>query len=84
MAIEHALTILSWHENLPSKEVPPEHLWEDPEGLEQWWKHVDAMRDDGVETQRGRGSSNDSDDGDDRDPGPQMVENDHARFLKNG
>lgn len=79
MAIEQALTILTWHENLQKNEVPPEHIWEDPEGLEQWWKHVEAMREDGLETKRGRGSSDDDSDG---DPGREMVENDYARFLK--
>lgn len=81
MAIEHALTVLNWHENLPKDEVPPEHLWEDVEGLELWWKDVEAKREDGIPTRRGRGSSNDSDDD---DPGPEMVENDYARSLKNG
>ena len=81
MAIEQGLTILAWHENLQKEDVPPEHLWEDAEGLEQWWKDVEARREDGVATSRGRGSSDDSDDA---DQGREMVENDYARFLKNG
>lgn len=44
MAIDHALSVLNWHENLPKDEVPPQHIWEDPEGLEQWWKRVDEKR----------------------------------------
>lgn len=44
MAIDHALAVLNWHENLPKDEVPPQHIWEDPEGLEQWWKRVDEKR----------------------------------------
>lgn len=44
MAIEHSLTILSWHENYPSDEVPPEYLWEDPEGLDMWFKKVMQKR----------------------------------------
>lgn len=80
MAIEHALQVLSWYENLPKDEVPPEHLWEDVEGLEQWWGDVEAKREDGVATTRGRGSKGSDDD----DPDPAMVENDYARFLKNG
>lgn len=79
VAIEHALNVLTWYENLPKDEVPPEHLWEDGEGLEQWWASVEAKRDDGgVATSRGRV---DSDDGDGDQPSG-MAENDYARFLK--
>lgn len=81
MAIDQALSILNWHENLPEDEVPPEHIWEDTEGLEQWWADVKAKREDGAPINRGRGPS--SSDGDD-DPGREMVENDYARYLKNG
>lgn len=78
MAIEQALLILSWYENLPEDEVPPEHLWEDSEGLEMWWADVKAKREDGVPTSRGRGGNDDDDD----DPAPGMVENDYARYAK--
>jgi len=40
VAIEQGLTILTWYENLPDDEVPPEYLWEDPEGLERWRQAV--------------------------------------------
>lgn len=40
MAIEHGLTVLSWFENNVKDDVPPEHLWEDTEGLEEWWDRV--------------------------------------------
>ena len=82
VAIEHALSILNWYENLPKDEVPPEHLWEDPEGLELWWKDVEAQRQDDAPTRRGRGDRTDSDDDGDADRGPEMVENDYARYLK--
>lgn len=62
---------MTWYENLPSDEVPPEYLWEDSAGLEMWWKTVEDKREDGVST-----SSRD-DDG----PGD-MAENDYARYLK--
>lgn len=78
MAIEHALTILNWYENLSKDEVPPEHLWEDAEGLEQWWSDVEARREDGMPTKRGAGASS----ADDGDPEHEMVENDYARYLK--
>jgi hypothetical protein len=77
VAIEQALTILSWFENMQKDEVPPEHLWEDVEGLEQWWKDVEAKRNDGSPIKRTRGSSDDDD-----EPGSEMVENDYARYLK--
>jgi hypothetical protein len=66
VAIEHALTVINWHENLPKEEVPPEHLWADAEGLEQWWARVESNRDDGIT-------------GDDDSS---MEENDYARALK--
>ena len=49
-AIEHALTILNWYENLPKKELPPKHLWADPDGLELWWKKVEERRSEGLPT----------------------------------
>lgn len=76
-AIEHALIVLSWHENLQPDEVPPEYLWEDGEGLEQWWKRIEEKRSDGIST--GRGSSSSDDEG---DPDPGMAENDYAQALK--
>lgn len=84
MAIEHALNVLGWHENLQKEEVPPEHLWEDSEGLEQWWEWVADKRSDGrpdVAPTNRSGKSPSDDDGD-QDPG--MAENDLARFLKAG
>lgn len=47
VAIEHALTVLNWMENLPKKEVPPQRLWGDGEGLEQWWAKVEEWRSEG-------------------------------------
>lgn len=72
VAIEHALTILNWFENLPKDEVPPEHIWEDSEGLELWWKRVEAKRNDGVSS----GSS------DDDDEDSEMVDNDLANQFR--
>lgn len=61
---------------MPKDEVPPEYLWEDSQGLEQWWASVEDKRNDGVSTTRGRTDSGDED----QDGG--MAENDYARFLK--
>jgi hypothetical protein len=77
LAIEHTLTVLSRYENLPDEDRPPEYLWEDPQGLEQWFNSVEAKRNDGVETRRGR-----TDDHAQDDQQPSLTENDHARFLK--
>ena len=76
MAINQALNVLSWYENLPSEERPPEYLWADDKGLEMWWQTVEDKRNDGVQTNRGL-----SDHAHD-DQTPTMTENDHARFLK--
>lgn len=77
MAIEHGLTVLSWYENLPEEDRPPEYLWADSQGLEMWFNSVDAKHKDGMGTNRGR-----TDDHAQDDQRPSMTENDHARFLK--
>jgi hypothetical protein len=77
VAIEQALTVLSWYENVTKDEVPPEYLWEDPTGLEQWWASVQEKRDSAF----GGGSGGTSAAGKDDSP-PEMAENDLARTLK--
>jgi hypothetical protein len=79
VAIEQGLTVLNWYENLSKDEVPPEHLWEDPEGLDEWWEQVEAKRDDGTAT-RGRYDDDGDDSSDSEAPG--MAQNDLARSLK--
>lgn len=76
MAIEQALTVLNWLENLSKDERPPEYLWEDDKGLELWWETVEAKRADGTNIDRG------ITDQDHDDQIPVQTENDHARFLK--
>lgn len=76
MAIEQALTILSWFENLTKDEIPPEYLWEDSKGLELWWADVTEKR------ERRFGGGGSSNDGDDDDPPSEMAENDLARALR--
>lgn len=44
VAIEFGFMVLSWFEHRAEDEVPPEHIWEDSEGLDQWWKEVDARK----------------------------------------
>lgn len=64
--------VLSWYEVYSEKEVPPENIWEDSEGLEQWWKDVAEAR----------GESTDDEPGDSSESGP-MMQNDLARELRN-
>lgn len=72
---------MSWHENLSKDEVPPERLWEDPEGLEQWWARVEEKRESGMPVSNTNTSSADASES---SPGPEVVENDLARALKQG
>lgn len=81
VAIDHALIVLNWYENLQRDEVPPEYLWEDVEGLEQWWKDIEARREDGAPTKRGSQITRNADDPS-GDGGTEMVENDLARSFK--
>jgi hypothetical protein len=81
VAIEQGLTILSWHENLSKDEIPPERLWEDSEGLEQWWARVEEKRESGMPVNNQRSTS----DGANASPqGAEVVDNDLARALKQG
>lgn len=70
-AINHGLTILSWFENNAEKDMPPENIWDDAEGLELHWKAVRARTADGV-------SSDDDSDEDSDD----MLGNDLAGMFK--
>ena len=44
-ALNEALTVLSWHENLPKDEIPPRHIWWDSEAVEDWFRKVQEARD---------------------------------------
>lgn len=68
VAIEHAMTILNWYENLPKNEVPPRHLWADPDGLELWWKKIEERRSEGLPARSMESeASSDKDEGTDND-----------------
>lgn len=54
--------VLSWFENHTSEDTPPEHIWEDPDGLEEWWKRVRERKMDEIGGGRRRSSSGDDDD----------------------
>lgn len=76
--------MLGWYENLEKKDVPPEHIWEDVEGLELWWKRVEDRRSDGRDDldYNARPTSDDEDGADEHQPGA-MAENSLAKHLKN-
>ena len=59
-------------------EVPPEQIWEDQQGLEQWWAAVKDKRDSGSGMPSKSSSSEESDDGE------EWGSNDLARILKDG
>lgn len=56
-AIQHANTILTWHENLPEEEMPPEWMWPFPDELEEHFAEVKWAR-----KQKYNGSGGDDDD----------------------
>jgi hypothetical protein len=43
-SIAHALKVLSWYENLPKHEIPPEWMWHLDHELEDWWQEVEYLR----------------------------------------
>lgn len=74
-AISHGLTVLSWFENNAEKDMPPENIWDDTEGLEEHWKAVRLRMAEGV-------SSPDDDDSDEPGLGGDMLGNDLASMFK--
>lgn len=73
------MAILSWMENAMKDERPPEYLWEDTQGLEEWWARVAERR----EARYGAGSSAGSGGGSgDADQSSDMAENEIAKALK--
>lgn len=43
--IEHAGTVLIWHENLPQEDIPPSWMWPLQDQLDLHFKMVDDKRD---------------------------------------
>lgn len=43
-AVNEALMVISWHENLPKDEVPPRHIWWSGDLLDNWFEDVDRRR----------------------------------------
>ena len=45
VAVNQALMVISWHENLPRDEQPPRHIWWSDELLDEWFRNVQDNRD---------------------------------------
>ncbi|KKL16022.1 hypothetical protein LCGC14_2499750 [marine sediment metagenome] len=43
-AVNHALMVLSWFENLPKDDVPPRNLWWSGDMLDDWFEEVERRR----------------------------------------
>lgn len=71
VSIEQGLKILSWFENHPSNEVPPEYMWDDDEAVEKWFNVIQNNKDNGYPT------------GEDEDGNPMMLSNDLADTFRN-
>jgi hypothetical protein len=44
-AVNEALMVLGWHENLPKDEIPPRNIWWSGKLLDQWFEDVERRRD---------------------------------------
>ena len=71
-AISHAQIVLSWQENLPGEEMPPEWMWPFEDEIKDWFDQVQAARKNGWDPP-GRT------DGDEERP---MAQNELARNLR--
>lgn len=55
-AVNQALAVISWFENLPRDEVPPRHIWWSQELLDEWFVEVQERREKGASGRRSRSS----------------------------
>jgi hypothetical protein len=42
--MNQALTVISWHENLPMDEQPPRSIWHSGDLVDKWFKDVEDKR----------------------------------------
>jgi hypothetical protein len=68
-ALEHAVRIISWQENLTSDDIPPKWMWPLEWELELWFVEVDRRR---------QSASN----GGSGDEQVEMMDNEYARALR--
>lgn len=79
IAIEHALRILNWQENLTKDECPPRWMWTLDWEIEEWFKKIQIERD------RKYGTPTKPGDPDYNDEGDEMFEeNVYFERLKRG
>ncbi len=61
-AVNDALTVLSWFENLPEDEQPPRQFWWSDELLNKWFTNVREKRDAGSARNKPHSSYDDAED----------------------
>jgi len=44
VAVNQALTVISWFENLPKEEQPPRAIWHSAELVDSWFRDVEKKR----------------------------------------
>lgn len=77
-AINMALMVISWHENLPRDEQPPRHIWWSEKLLDEWFEQIRAEREERGGKKKPRSSYADADDA-------PMTQNEYAaRFRPKG
>lgn len=47
IAVDHAFRVISWLDNLPEDEMPPEWMWPYDNLINEWFERVKANRKDG-------------------------------------
>lgn len=61
-AVNLALAVISWFENLPQDELPPRHIWWSEERLDEWFELVRERRKEDSSGRRKRSPYDDADD----------------------
>ena len=62
MAVNTALTVISWFENLPKDEQPPRHIWHSADLVDKWFREVEKQRNSKYGGKGRRSSYDDADD----------------------
>jgi hypothetical protein len=75
VALNHALTVISWHENLPKDEQPPRHIWWSGDLVAEWFADVEEQRNSRYGGKRKRSSYDEAED-------VPMMDNDLAASVR--